>query len=162
VLELLQVAAVTESIANGDKQWEQNLRILFGEFQVAVALSQSRDSEGPPAWSKAHRAFHDALMAASKSIWLKSMLNTLTAHSERYRLLSARTGVRDPIGEHAPIFAAAVARDVEGATAALRQHLRRTVDVVERSILGVDDEPPQRPSHTRAPLGMSVRERAEG
>lgn len=139
VLELLQCAAVAESIAAGDDEWEQNLRRLFGEFQVAVALSKG-SSEGPLGWSKAHRAFHDGLTAACDSVWLKTMLNTLTTHSERYRMLSARTGVRDPIGEHATIFAAAVSRDIEGAVEAIRVHLRRTVEVIERSILVVDDE----------------------
>jgi DNA-binding GntR family transcriptional regulator len=167
VLELLQAEAVRESVQAGDAAWEANLRTLFGEFQVAVALSQNNDGEGPPAWSRAHRAFHDGLTASCSSIWLKSMLNTLTAHSERYRILSARTGVRDPIGEHATIFAAAVARDAEGAVEAVRQHLRRTVEVVEQSILAFDDEapppPPPTPIHGPGPrlVGMVV-QAAEG
>ncbi len=158
VLELLQAAALRDSIMRGDATWESNLRTLFGEFQIAVALSQNSNGEGPPGWAKAHRAFHDGLIAACDSYWLKSMLSTLTAHSERYRMLSARTGVRDPIGEHASIFAAAVARDVDGAVEAMRVHLRRTVDVLERSILGIEDEEfPAMPETGQPPAGTRAK-----
>lgn len=70
------------------------------------------------------------------------MLVILNDHSERYRMLSAQTGVRDPIGEHASIFAAAMARDAAGTVEALRKHLRLTVDVIERSLPVVDDRSP--------------------
>lgn len=142
VLELLEVAAIRDSIARADSAWEANLKRRFGEFEAAVALSQNSDGDGPPGWSQAHRAFHDALILASQSTWLKALINTLTAHAERYRMLSARTGVRDPIGEHAPIFAAAIRRDVESAVRAHQSHLRRTVEVVEHSILGIEDAQP--------------------
>lgn len=140
VREMLETLALEDSIDNADEAWELRLRDLFGEFQVAVALAQKSDTNGVLSWSRAHRAFHDGLLAAGSSHWLKDLLNILNDHSERYRMLSAQTGVRDPIGEHASIFAAALARDKEGAVAALRSHLRRTVDVIEHSVY-IDETP---------------------
>lgn len=143
VRELLECLALEDSIDRADTNpnWGDDLRRLFGDFQVAVALAQqeSDPADGILSWSKAHRAFHDGLLANCESKWLKDLLNILTHHTERYRMLSAQTGVRDPISEHATIFAAAATRDKEGAVEAMRQHLRRTVDVIERSLEVVDD-----------------------
>ena len=138
VREMLEVAAVARSIERADARWEFRVRELFGEFQMAVALSQGGGDDGLLSWSPAHRAFHEGLMANCESPWLKSLLHVINDHSERYRMLSARTGVRDPIGEHAAIFEAALARDVDAATEALRQHLERTVEVLECSLPVID------------------------
>src|SRR5262249_15762798 len=89
---------------------------------------------GVLSWSGAHRAFHEGLMANCDSPWLKNFINLITDHSERYRMLSARLGVRDPIAEHAAIYKAAIALDVEAAAAALKQHLQLTVQVLEGAL----------------------------
>jgi GntR family carbon starvation induced transcriptional regulator len=134
IRELIESWALAESIANSDAAWEASLRQLFGEFQVAVALSRTSNAAHVLSWSQAHRAFHDGLLAACDSPWAKDLLNLLNNHTERYRMLSAQFGVRDPIGEHATIFAAAVRRDAPAACEALRNHLQRTVDVIEESV----------------------------
>jgi len=138
---VLESLAVAESVRRGDQAWEDRLRHLFGEFEAAVAEAGKEGAHAVASWSRAHRDFHDGLMAASDSAWLRSFLVMLNSHSERYRLLAARTGVRDPIGEHAAIYAAAVARDADGTAEALRRHLARTVELIEES-LPVDEELP--------------------
>ena len=138
VREMLEVAAVTRSIERANASWEEQLRRLFAEFQTAVTVSRGKEYDGLLAWSSAHQAFHDGLMANCDSPWIMSLLQTIHNHSERYRMLSIRTGARDPIEEHSVIFAAALARDIEGAVEALRRHLRRTVEVLDQS-LGVID-----------------------
>lgn len=159
VREVLESLALMDSIAHADAEWEKNLRTLFGDFQVAVALSQG-DTSGSGSilsWSRAHRAFHDGLLANCESKWLRDLLNILNQHTERYRILSARTGVRDPVGEHASIFADAVRRDAAAATSSLQQHLRRTVEVVERSLDVSDDtvpEPAGRTASRSAPVPL--------
>jgi DNA-binding GntR family transcriptional regulator len=57
----------------------------------------------------------------------------LADHSERYRVLSARTGSRDTHEEHEAIFRAAVAKDKAGAVAALGSHLENTVAVMAQN-----------------------------
>jgi GntR family carbon starvation induced transcriptional regulator len=132
VREMLEVAAVTRSIERADTAWAARLGELFVEFQEAVAKSDR--NAGVLSWSAAHRAFHEGLMANCDSPWLKSLINVITDHSERYRMLSARLGVRDPIAEHAAIYQAAVSLDVDAAAAALKQHLQLTVEVLERAL----------------------------
>jgi GntR family transcriptional regulator, carbon starvation induced regulator len=132
VREMLEVAATMRSIERADRAWADRLGKLFAEFEEAVAEGD-RDA-GVLSWSAAHRAFHEGLMANCDSPWLTSLLNIITDHSERYRMLSARMGERDPIGEHAAIYKAAIALDAVGAAAAVKQHLQRTVEVVERAL----------------------------
>lgn len=139
VRQLLESLAVADSVRRADTAWESGLREAFGRFEIAVAMSQ-RESHPVLSWSQAHQAFHDALMAACDSRWLKSLLGILNAHSERYRMLAAQTGVRDPIAEHGAIFSAAIARDETATVEALRQHLGRTVEVIESSLAWVDND----------------------
>jgi GntR family transcriptional regulator, carbon starvation induced regulator len=139
VRELLETLAVEESVRAGDARWEARLRDLYAEFERAVEGSRDDPDDGVRSWSAAHRAFHEGLMAASDSSWLKSLLNIITNHSERYRMLAAQTGERDPLGEHVVIFEAALRRDEKAAAEALRGHLRRTVEVLKTSLPVVED-----------------------
>lgn len=71
---------------------------------------------------------------------LRELLEILNDHSERYRIMSAASGARDPIGEHAAILDAALLRDKTAAVAALRHHLEHTVEVIEASLGKTDSE----------------------
>ena len=83
------------------------------------------------AWSRAHRTYHEALLAGCDSDWLVRFNEMLSDHSERYRVYSARVGTRDSREEHESIYTAAKARDVDEAVAALRRHLESTVTTIE-------------------------------
>lgn len=141
VRELLECLALEDSIEAADRAWENRLVELFSEFQVAITAAQrnSDDGGGVQSWSRAHRAFHDGLLANCKSQWLKDLLAILSNHTERYRMLSARMEIRDSVAEHASIFAAAVARDKQTAVTALRTHLQRTVQMIEHSVYLQED-----------------------
>lgn len=131
---LLESLAVRRSVERGDEEWEQSLRKLFTEFETAVVQAQGDPHGDVLSWSRAHRAFHSGLMAACGSPWLLGLLDVVTDHSERYRMLSAVKGERDPIGEHSAILSAALARDSDAAVSALKAHLDRTVEVIEGSL----------------------------
>jgi GntR family carbon starvation induced transcriptional regulator len=144
VRSLLESLALEESVRRGGQEWEATVRGAFQEFETAVSLEKDASGNGMTSWASAHRAFHDSLLSASDSQWLKNLLNIVNVHSERYRLLAVQTGERDPIAEHVVIFRAALARDGDAAVDALRKHLDRTVEVIEGSLQLVDDVP--RPS----------------
>ena len=137
---LLEAIAVRESVECGDPGWEAGLRESFQSFESAVARSQRK--QDVTTWSPAHELFHESLMAACTSQWLHTLLATIHVHSERYRTLAALTGERDPIREHGAIFAAAVARDAEGAVEALLAHLNETVRLIEKTTLLPRDKVP--------------------
>jgi DNA-binding GntR family transcriptional regulator len=91
-------------------------------------------------WSQAHRAFHAALSEGCDSIWLLRTISSLRDHSERYRMLSLRTGTRNTLEEHGAIMQAAVDRDKAAAAIAARAHLRATVEVLEHELTFDGDE----------------------
>lgn len=130
---LLESLAVERSVTRADDEWELRVRDAFHRFERAVVEVDGEHSE--LAWADAHRAFHEAVASRCDSPWLQKMLTVINVHSERYRMLSVKTGVRDPIAEHGAIFAAAMARDPAATVAATTAHLSRTVEVIEKSLL---------------------------
>lgn len=124
--------ALQRSIEMGDVDWE------VGLVSACHRLSRTPERAGGEAaivdedWSAAHVGFHAALVAACDSPWTLRLRDILYAQSERYRRLSklASGGARDLGDEHGRLMALALARDVDGAVAALRAHLSATTEIV--------------------------------
>jgi len=78
-----------------------------------------------------HAAFHAALLKRCRSRWLRRITDLLADHSQRYALLAPLAGVdgghHDAVAEHRALRDAALAGDVTGATALLREHLEQTL-----------------------------------
>ena len=83
-------------------------------------------------WEKRNRGFHDALIAASPSRWMRHFQNILYQQSERYRRISLfrKPVPRDVHAEHQALFDATLARDADRATAILTEHILRTLESV--------------------------------
>lgn len=132
---VLEPVALERSIQLGAEAWERKVIAAYEALQQS-ALEDAQAIDGQPSsaqivsWSKVHRAFHDALFDACDSPWLVRFVQTLSDHSERYRILSHRRARRHPLQEHEAIYAAAIARDAGEAVAALRRHLSTTVDLL--------------------------------
>ena len=94
VRELLERLALEDSIDNADDAWEAELRESFADFQVAMALS--RMDENGLSWLRAHRAFHNSLLARCMTHWVGEMTAILNDHSERYRMLQRTYGGSRP------------------------------------------------------------------
>jgi GntR family carbon starvation induced transcriptional regulator len=129
--ELLEAAALERSIANGTAEWESEVNETWERLKSIARPSRAIASSRATDWVEAHRAFHRAIFDACESAWLLRFIETLAEHSERYRVMSAMTGSRDTIEEHARIWRAAVARDVPAALEAQRSHLAGTVSLIE-------------------------------
>ncbi len=80
----------------------------------------------------AHAAFHAALVAAGRQQLAPTHPRASLRQSERYRRLSvpAEPLRRDVEGEHRAIMEAALAREVDPATAELSGHLRLTTRIL--------------------------------
>ena len=123
---------LARAIAAGDVSWESQL--------VAACHRLSRTPEREPTdpqrmnetWSVAHAAYHEALVGACDSPWLRRLRNTLYAQSERYRRLSVPLAEipRDLHREHQDLMEAALARDVGRAQALMTQHLELTTRIL--------------------------------
>lgn len=76
-----------------------------------------------------HRAFHFTLYEPSGSKWLMRMIAIVWDHTERYRRQGASQATPESARqEHELILDRLADRDVDGATAALREHLERSVE----------------------------------
>ena len=99
----------------------------FLERQHAV----TRDSpKGPTSrdyrdYLRADIAFHEAIAAAGGNRFLQAALAVMSTHAHRFRRFSDGpiTDADDSLREHSAVLRALRARDAEGASAAMRQHL---------------------------------------
>jgi len=132
--EKLETLALSRSIELGDEDWEARLAQAWERLRKARRPSAGSRQAGAIEWPEAHRQFHEALLAACDSTWLRRFTRTLSQHSERYRVLSAHIGTRDSREEHEELMRTAVARQTEPAIQALRRHLTSTVDVIDKEL----------------------------
>ena len=128
---ILESQALTQSIVNGDDNWEGRVVAAFHR------LSKIEDSEGErdlAEWEVRNKSFHDALISSCDSAWLHDFYTILYDQHKRYRNLSRSDtqGARDVHAEHEAIYRSALARDVDAACKANEFHIRQTANVVRR------------------------------
>jgi len=125
---MLECEALKLSIAHGDDAWEGDLMAAFHRLSRAeekLGEEGSRDE-----WEERNRVFHETLISAAPSRWIKHFLAILYRQSERYRRLSmySRPIPRDIHVEHSEILEATLARDAKRASEVLVQHISLTLD----------------------------------
>ena len=138
---LLETEALRQSIELGDDAWEADVLSAFHR------LSRAEEKlEGPDAtreewelaareeWELRNRIFHEVLISACPSRWLRHFQTILYRQSERYRRLSLFNHPipRDVHAEHLAIVDAVIARDAPAATRILADHIMRTLEAVRR------------------------------
>lgn len=120
---LLENEALRDSLRRGDDAWEAQLVAAYHSLKLAEDRGTGlREIEAR------NRAFHDALVSATPSGWLLDLRGQIYAHHERYRHLSRCLGPsgRDTPAEHAAIYAAAIARDIEETCRLTARHIELT------------------------------------
>ncbi|MBS0368411.1 MAG: FCD domain-containing protein [Proteobacteria bacterium] len=131
---LLETSALQQSIELGDDTWEANVVAAFhmlsrAEEKLVEGAKGTREE-----WELRNRAFHEVLISACPSRWIRHFQNILYHQSERYRRLSLfRQPIpRDVHAEHQAIVDAALARNSAEATRILSDHILRTLDAVRQ------------------------------
>ncbi|UCV17812.1 FCD domain-containing protein [Ferribacterium limneticum] len=124
---MLECEALRQSIALGDDAWEGEVAAAF--HRLSRAEAKLSDGDARDEWEKRNRVFHEVLIAACPSRWLKHFLSILYHQAERYRRLSLYRSpiLRDIHGEHTALFDAVLAHDAERATAILADHIGKTL-----------------------------------
>lgn len=150
---LLEGLALERSIERGDDAWAANVTAAWQRFQSHADKKRTGSADDALAWSAAHRAFHEALFAACDSPWLLRFVGILYDHSERYRMLSVRSRLRDTLAEHAGIYEPAIARRAPEAVEWLRRHLNNTVANLEQGMITGDPESSSVSADAPAPTG---------
>jgi len=126
--KMMETMALRESIARGDDNWESAVVAAFHKLSL-VDTRRMRKSDGyAREWDERNQAFHEALLSAARSHWVRHFRRILYHSSERYRALSlailnVRPGVRQ---EHKAIMDAALARNADLACRLTEEHIERT------------------------------------
>ncbi len=140
---LLDVQALRVSVQLGDAAWEAT--IVASSHLLEKFESQLGD--GPALlddeWSRLHRDFHLALLAACPSQRQLAMCASLFDQAERYRRFSARHRVivRNKNREHRRLMNAVLKRDVDTACMLLADHIEGTQRNVEAALKRLDGAP---------------------
>jgi DNA-binding GntR family transcriptional regulator len=137
----LESLALAQAIEHGSIAWEAEVVAALHTL-LATPVTSAADAALNGAWPIAHRHFHTALLAASGSPVLESIVAGLRDQSELYRAwswsLADPATPRDIDAEHRAIADAAVARDTHRATTLLAAHLRATAEAV---MVATQDDP---------------------
>jgi len=128
---MLECEALRQSIAIGDDAWEGELIAAF--HRLTKAEEKLGEPDAREEWEERNRVFHEVLISACPSRWIKHFLSILYHQAERYRRLSLalRPIPRDVHAEHQELLDATLARDAERATAAMSEHILMTFRSVQ-------------------------------
>ena len=146
---LLETEALRISIRNGNDEWEAGLMAAFHrltkiEEKLTNTVPRFRE------WEERNRSFHEALIAACDSRWLRYLIGILYRQSERYRRFAISSGSkRDVHAEHQEIYEAAMKRDVKRACTALEKHIGATLLVMKATPADAFQQAPQTSRGTR-------------
>ena len=135
-----EVRAVTQSIRHGDEAWEAEIVTAHHLLSKTAVPGVDAADEVRDLWKTRHHRFHEAVGAACGSPWLLHFRSVLFGQALRYQRLIALHGPPMPLkhDDHREIMEAVLSRDVERASHAVEQHIRRTVDVVLKHVPGFD------------------------
>jgi len=128
---MLECDALRQSIAKGDDAWEGDLLAAF--HRLTKAEEKRIGTDDREEWEERNRIFHEVLISACPSRWLKHFIAILYQQAERYRRLSLylKPIPRDVHQEHEALLHAAMARDTDKATALLGEHITLTFRCVQ-------------------------------
>jgi GntR family carbon starvation induced transcriptional regulator len=130
---LLETEALRTSIRAGGDEWEAGLMAAFHRLtRVEATLSQNLPNFQE--WEERNRSFHEALIAACDSRWLRYLIGILYRQSERYRhFVLTSNSPRDVHAEHQEIYDAAMRRNEKSACSALERHIAATSLVMSKT-----------------------------
>ncbi len=131
---MLECHALQMSIKNGDADWEGNLVAAHHKLHLMEQKMLTGDDSQKEDWKRYDWEFHFALIAASGSKNLLSLHAVLYDKYLRYQMLVLTHRGLDAALEHRQILKAALDRDIETASATLKDHiekgLRHTLDAL--------------------------------
>jgi GntR family carbon starvation induced transcriptional regulator len=125
--KMMETMALREAIERGDDNWESGIVAAFHKLSLIETRRMRKSETVAREWDERNHAFHEALIAAAQSTWVRHFRRILYHASLRYRALSlAILNVRPGVGqEHKAIMEATLARDVALACRLSEEHIER-------------------------------------
>jgi GntR family carbon starvation induced transcriptional regulator len=133
--------ALRWAIERGGVEWEADLLAAFHRLSRQSKADKAGNGTINAEWSRLHRNFHAALVAACGSPTMLSIRESLFDQAERYVALSiiSKTMPRNDGAEHEQIMRAVLARNADQAVELNREHIERTMQKVAKSLAGSAD-----------------------
>lgn len=130
---LLECEALRQSMQNGDDVWESRLVAAFHRLDRAEKRIDGQQEGYFDEWEERNREFHQALISACTSPWIRHFLGILYQQAERYRRLAImrKPIPRDVHSEHQAILDAALAHDADTACKVLSEHIGMTYEAMK-------------------------------
>ena len=132
--KLLERAALSESVRNGDDVWEAHVVACYGRLDREHDILHETSGASADAWELANDEFHEALVAACTSVLVLNFRRVIYDQAARYRrlfILEPETK-RIAHAEQGEMMRAAIARDVEKLVRLAESHSDRNYDMMAR------------------------------
>ncbi len=151
---LIEGAALRESIALGDADWEGRVVGALHALSRLQPYETGAQRKIDIHWERLHNDFHRQLLSACQSTHLLRMADELRDLATRYRHISVSsqiTASRDVQGEHGAIAQAAVSRKADLAVALLSDHTATSSEIALTEFESRGRAPAGRPLAGRLP-----------
>lgn len=120
---LMECHAVSLSFTAGDLEWEAGVVAAHHKLMAVEGRLINGDMQRTADWVRYDWEFHRALVSACKSQTLMNSLSSVFDRFLRYHLLARSFRGKAVSDDHRKLFEFALARDIAGATAMLKQHV---------------------------------------
>ena len=142
----LEIETLTLKLAveQGSLDWEGQVMAAHHRLERTPMTDPNERHGFSSDWVAAHHAFHNTMLEGCENLRLRSIAMALRDSFEIYRhwsLAVGRTKDRDVIAEHRRLLDRVLARDPEGAAAALRSHIELTKSLWLEGAPKDDDAP---------------------
>lgn len=127
---LLESHAVSLSFAAGDLDWEGRIVAAHHKLSAIEGRLLEGDLQRTVDWVRYDWDFHQALASACGSTVLLDALSSTFDRFLRYHLLAQSFRGKPVTDDHQQLFELAMRRDVDGARAKLKHHVRSGIDHV--------------------------------
>ncbi len=126
--QLLECAALRQSFARGDLEWEA--RVVGAHHKLAKLETDmlAGDRSQTMLWKHYDREFHVTLISACGSPELLAMHQRIFDRFLRYQVLLVMFRGEEAVIEHRELLSAALARDADRAEALLVRHVSACID----------------------------------
>ena len=130
--KLLEHAVLRQSLINGDADWEAHVVAAYERLEKEHETLQRTKGASVDTWEQANHAFHEALVSACESKWLRHFRQVVYDQALRYRRMVVLDEVqeRGAQEEHRQMFKAAMAGDIEKSCELADAHAERTFNLM--------------------------------
>lgn len=126
---VLEAEALRQAIEIGDYKWEERLIDALHKLSAVQEIGGVNKSGSCDQWESGNSVFHEALISACTSRWMRHCISILCRQSERYRRLSICVPPisSDLLVIQKAMVGAAVARKAAVASELLADYIRLTL-----------------------------------